>query len=348
MKKVLTIILAAALTISMMTGCGESPKENTENTAAETVTEEKEEATEETTEPAQEEGIVLAYPENMQEKGFTETLTLEQMPERVVVMSKAPVLALHEMGIKMIAIPKGGSTEWPEDLDAETEKLDVSMNSNFDIETVVALNPDLVIMGASSQEKYGQVLTDAGIPIYYVDSGHTVPYESVKAQTKALTDGFGKGSEESKNIMARFDELEQKLDSIKDKYADKKVMVLQSAPPAHYIQTEAGTLASMAKMMGFQNVYHNDAAPMAQLDLETAIDYDPDLVLCVGGTSKPEEHQKAMEEDFAKNPEYWNSIPAIKEGNILYFSGDFIANTGIGFLNSMNEMIERVEAFYQE
>ena len=100
--------------------------------------------------------------------------------------------------------------------------------------------------------------------------------------------------------------------------------------------------------MGFQNVYENSEASMAQLDLETALSYDPDLVLCVGGSTDAAEHQKLMEEDFAKNPEYWNSIEAISNGDILYFSSSFIASTGIGIIDNMNEFIDTIEAHYAE
>ena len=285
----------------------------------------------------------------MQERGYTEPLALESEPERVVVMTKAPVLALYELGVEMIAIPEAGSsTVWPEDLDAATEKLNTTMNANFDIETVVALEPDLVVMGYTSEETYGQALDDADIPVYYVDAGHTVSYESTKMQTEALVDAFGAGSEEGEAMLARFDELEARLASIQDKYSDMKVMVLQSSPPTHYIQTAEGTLASMAAMMGFQNVYENDAASMAELDREAALSYDPDLVLSVGGSAAAEEHQALMEDDFAKNPDYWDSIQAIANGDILYFPASFIASNGIAVIDSINSLIDMVEAHYAE
>ena len=285
----------------------------------------------------------------MQERGYTEPLTLESEPERVVVMTKSPVLALYELGVEMIAIPEAGSsTVWPEDLDAATEKLNTTMNSNFDIETVIALEPDLVVMGYTSEETYGQALDDADIPVYYVDAGHTVSYESTKSQTEALVEAFGEGTEAGEAMLARFDELEARLDSVKDQYADMKVMVLQSSPPTHYIQTSEGTLASMAAMMGFGNVYENDAASMAELDREAALSYDPDLVLAVGGSATAEEHQAVMEDDFANNPDYWNSIPAIAGGDILYFPASFIASNGIAIIDNINSLIDMVEAHFAE
>ena len=356
MKRMLAALLTASLSVAALAACAGESAAPSSSSAAPAGTAETPSApssagsSEAASAPAEAAaGVTIEYPANMQEKGYTEPLTLQSEPQRVVVMTKAPVLALYELGVEMIAIPEAGSsTVWPEELDAKTEKLNTTMNANFDIETVVALEPDLVVMGYTSEETYGQALDDADIPVYYVDAGHTVSYESTKMQTEALVDAFGAGSEEGEAMLARFDELEARLDSVKDKYSDMKVMVLQSSPPTHYIQTAEGTLASMAAMMGFQNVYENDAASMAELDREAALSYDPDLVLSVGGSATAEEHQALMEEDFANNPDYWDSIPAIANGDILYFPASFIASNGIAIIDSINSLIDMVEAHYAE
>ena len=86
----------------------------------------------------------------------------------------------------------------------------------------------------------------------------------------------------------------------KEAFAGKSVMILQSGGGAHYIQTAGATLGSMAEMIGLENVYENETSSMVQLDYEQALDYDPDLVLCVGATGA-EEHKEMMEADFAAN-----------------------------------------------
>ena len=135
---------------------------------------------------AEDAGVTIEYPDTLQAMGFSEPIVLDKMPTRVVVMSTAPVLALYELDVNMIAIPKTSVVTWPEDLTANAEQLSVTMNANFDIETVVAMEPDLVIMGYTSQDTYGVTLEALDIPVYYVDAGHTVSYESIKAQTQIL------------------------------------------------------------------------------------------------------------------------------------------------------------------
>lgn len=289
-------------------------------------------------------GVAIPYPANMQEKGYTDPVTLAARPEKVVCMSSTPVLALYEMGVNMIAIPASSVVTWPENLAANAQQMQLAHNTNFDIETVVALEPDLVLLGYTSADTYGKVLTEAGIPVYYVDAGHTVSYDSIKSQTEALVEAFDKDSEAGAAIVQRFADLETKLEDVRAKLTGKTVMVLQSAPPSHYIQTNGGTLGSMAEMIGLTNVYTNDATSMAQIDLETAIDHNPDIVLCVGMSPTAEGHQQLMEEDFAKNPDYWNSIPAIAEGRVLYLPVSYVSSAGINVIDNISALADLVLA----
>ena len=297
------------------------------------------------TEPA---GVTIEYPANMQQRGYTEPVVLETMPQRVACLSSSPVLALYEMGVPMIAIPASSVVEWPEDLAASAEQLQMAHNTNFDVETVIALEPDLVIMGYTSQETYGNVVSDAGIPVYYVDAGHTVPYDSIKMQTEALVNAFGADSEAGAAMLQRFDDLEARLEDVRAQLEGKTVMVLQSSPPAHYIQTSDGTLGSMAEMIGLTNVYENDASSMVQLDYETALSYNPDLVLCVGMSETGEGHRELMEADFANNPEYWNSIPAIANGDVIYLPVRFVSSAGINVVDNIGELADLVLAHFAQ
>ena len=293
-------------------------------------------------------GVTIEYPANMQERGYTEPVVLEAAPQRVACLSSSPVLALYEMGVPMVAIPTSSVVEWPEDLTATAEQLQMSHNTNFDVETVIALEPDLVIMGYTSQETYGNVVSDAGIPVYYVDAGHTVPYDSIKMQTEALVSAFGADSEAGTAMLQRFDDLEARLEDVRAQLEGKTVMVLQSSPPTHYIQTSDGTLGSMAEMIGLSNVYENDASSMAQIDYETALSYDPDLVLCVGMSETGEGHQELMEADFANNPEYWNSIDAIANGDILYLPVRFVSSAGINVVDNISELADLVLSHFAQ
>lgn len=296
--------------------------------------------------------FVMTYPEDMQALGFTEPLVLESVPQRIVCLSTAPVLALYEMGAKLVGIPSSRVVSWPEELKESTETVQFSAmsSSDFDYESIVALEADLVLVGSSSTE-VGEQIQALGIPVYYVFAGHTVSYDNIKNQTAALTSAFSvdeASTAKAEEIMSRFTALEDRLAAVQPVYAGKKVMVLQSGDASnHYIQTARGTLASMAAMMGFENVYENEASSMTKLDFEQALDYNPELVLCVGsGTAQ--EHQALMEQAYSENEAYWYSIDAIKNGDVIYLPVEFCSTAGIHVVDSINTLIDCIEAFYAE
>ncbi len=289
------------------------------------------------------EKFVLNYTSTLKSYGFTEPVVLDKKPERVVTLAHTPVLALYEMGIPQVGIPENKMFPWPEELTKTAKQFQVVMNDNFDIESVVALQPDLVIVGYQSKDSYGKILENEHIPVYYVDAGHTVSYESVKELTEALMNAFGKDNAGAEAIQKRFDTLEQRMATFREAHQGKKVMVLQSAPPRHYIQSSEGTLGNMAKLLGYENVQPDSAGKMVLLDKEQAISYDPDLLLTVGASMTAAEHQQLMEDDFAKNPEYWNQIKAIREGHVVYLPVKYIASAGINIIDMMNELMDTLE-----
>lgn len=284
--------------------------------------------------------FVLEYPEDMQALGFTEPVTLDSRPERVVCLSAAPVLALYELGVNMVGVPNSRVVAWPEDLAASAATVSFSVMSpdDFDYEAVVALEPDLVLMAMNGAETAGAKLESLDMNVYYLYAGHTVSYDSIKMQTQALVDAFdtdGSGS----GIMQRFADLEAGLEKARAAFAGKSVMVLQSADAdTHYIQTKGGTLGSMLDMIGFENVYINETSSMVQLDYEQALDYAPDYVVCVGGTDA-ETHRAVMEQAFQNNPDYWNAITAVEDGDVVCVDVTYCSTAGINIIDNINALI---------
>ena len=291
--------------------------------------------------------IVLKYPKEMIDKGFTEEIRFSEMPKRVVVATYPPVLALHKLGVNMIAIPDSKTPIWPKELDENTFKVSVGRKSNLKIETIIEMNPDLIFLSASNKDKYDHLLKDANIPVYYIEAGHSIDYDNVKSQTIALIDAFGKNTKASKEILDSFTSIENKISETKRKYDSKTVMALQYGQNSPYIQSEKGIIGALAKMVGFTNVYVNEEASMVPINTELALTYNPNVIMCVSGMEDPKVLQNTMENDFSKNADYWYSIDAIKNKRVIYFSSKFLLNTGIGYLNNIEEFIRILDEQYE-
>lgn len=56
--------------------------------------------------------------------------------------------------------------------------------------------------------------------------------------------------------------------------------------------------------------------------------------------------QAIYEEAFAQNAELWNQIDAITNDNIIYLSSEYVTSKGIHIINSLNALIDLLEARY--
>ena len=322
--RLIAMVVSTMLVAGAFTGCA-----GTTSTGAADSTPSVEESVEQQ--------FVLEYTEIMKEQGFTEPIVLESKPERVVSISAASTSLLFEVGASLVGIPTSSVFETPSDYTGE--KLKSLMSDDFNIETVVALNPDLVIIPSSSKEQYGQALEASNIPVYYTNSGHSATYESVVQEAEVIINAFAKDSDAGDAIMQRFEDLEKKVEESKKALEGKSVMIIATT---QYIQSKLGTAGSMADMIGLTNVYENESAGMVPLDQETTLGYNPDIILAIGSSASEEDNKATFEAEFNENSEYWGSFEAISNGNIVYLPSSYMPSTGIGIVEQVSNLIDLV------
>lgn len=322
--KVIAMMLSVIMVGGVFTGCAQNT-----NTSSQIESQAKKEGK-----------FTLEYTDVMKDQGFTEPIVLDKEPERVVSITAATTPLLFKMGVSLVGVPNSSIYEIPEDY--EGELLQTLMSDDFDIETVVSLNPDLVIMPASSQEQYGKTLEESNIPVYYTNGGHSTnvsAYESTYQEAKAIINAFDKDSEAGKEVLKSYEDLKEKMKQSKVDLEGKSVMVLATT---QYIQSKAGTVGSMADIIGLTNVFENDQTGMVPLDQETTMEYDPDVVIFVGSSMSIEENKATAEAEFKSNPKYWQNFDAIKNGNIIYLPSSYMPSTGIGIVDQISNLIDLV------
>lgn len=83
---------------------------------------------------------------------------------------------------------------------------------------------------------------------------------------------------------------------------------------------------------------------MSKRFYETALVEQPDLLVVVGAEDAAAA-KEMMAEIIAANPEYWNAMNAITEGQVLYLGVEYIAVYGIGYVSAFTSHSEDVAAF---
>lgn len=361
-KKLLTMLLAGTLAIGL-TGCAGNKENKTEPTKSvsennssnqnNTVSNNEDNnpinqiPSSELADDKYTGSVTLKYPEHLRELGITEPLVLEKMPERVVCMSTYPVLALFELGIIPIAVPSTKVIKYPDDYSGTI--LPGVMSANFDIEQVVAMEPDLVFLPSTSKESTGATLENLGIPVYYMAMNATgkMAYEVIKEQTDQLVAGFSVTPDKTakaKELMKRFDDIEAKLAEFKKITENKTVFSITVSGESIFINGTSNTLGSMLTMCGLTNVYQVSATSghsMNELDMETAINYDPDIMV-IAGSSTLEDNKATMQAIYEKNKEYWDTIPAFREGRVVYLPSSYVSTAGLNIIGNLEKLMEDI------
>lgn len=314
MKRFLTMAAALIIGLFVFTGC----QGKTEETAAN-----------------KSEGFVLEYPEKLKKK-FGESLKLDKTPDKIVVMTATPVQALYELGIKMEAIPESSSVDWPEDLDAK--KLPFEMVT-MDVESVMAEKPDLLILSEYSADQYKKTFEENGIPCYFTSAFKNI--ETTKQDVNIFAKAFGK-EKEGKEILSRFKEVEDKIAKIAETSKSPKTLVM-AGYPFKYVQTKDGFTGQMMSMFNIQNITEDadSMAGMSPINMEEILSKNPSLIVAIGSSKDEGEIEKAYKAEFAKNPEVWNKVDAVKNNNIVYLDKSFERSAGIRIVGNLNVLAEK-------
>ncbi len=347
-NKFLALALATTMSLSLLASCSSSNESSTStpatsNSSTATSDSTSEAPSDSTNEVETQEvsgEIVLQYPKSMQESGYSDPVILEEMPSRVAVMTVAPVLALHELGLPLVCFPTTSVTTWPSEMTDFGIELPSSRSDTFDIELIIKENPDFVVMGTSDKETFGVIMEEAGYPVYYIDNGHTVTYDSVKSSTIELINAFG--AEKGVDLLARFAEVEERMDNFTPPEGNT-VLVIQTSGTDHYLQSSGGTLGSMLEILGFENVYDGGLGNMSLMDFEATLFYDPDHIYVVGGQPTAEAMEELMVEGFGQQQEYWDAIEAYAQGRVTYMPASFVSSAGITVIDSLHEIMDYYE-----
>lgn len=336
MKKIIALLLAAMLVTGV--AC-ESANHNEEQNITDTELE------------IEDTKFTLPYPDSMTAQGY-EPLVLDAVPTRIACTATSSVTTLYEMGASIIAMPSSSATA-----DIAVENPDITiikslMSDEFNIEDIVALNPDLVIISTSYKDSYGDTLEALGIPVYYQAAGHGVAYETVKTEALCLIEAFSLDEESTAKgnaLKESFENIEKSCKTLAETYSDKSVLVLQAGGVGYvYGQTSNGTLGSMMRMLGFQNVADaTAAASMFEIDYETALAEQPDLLVVVGAGDAAAT-KTLMNEILEANPAYWNAMSAVTNDQILCLGVEYIATYGIQYVEELAKLIDTVADFYAE
>lgn len=251
------------------------------------------------------------------------------------IISTAPsnteVLMALGLGDKLVAIDK-----YSTDIEGVNTELPQIDFSNPDAETIIGLEPDIVI--ASGHNKTGstedpfKAISEAGIPVVYIPSSDSIDgiYKDIEFIAEVVNEK-SKGKEIIDDMKAQVDEIK----AIGDTIADKKSVYFEISPAPYLSSFGKSTfLNEMIEIIGAENIFANEdgwISPTA----EAIIDANPDVII-----TNAEYMENPTGEIKSRNA--WENINAIKNNEVYLVDKNASSRPSQNVVKALKQMAEAV------
>ena len=251
------------------------------------------------------------------------------------IISTAPsnteVLMALGLGDKLVAIDKY-STDI-EGINTELPQIDFS---NPDAETIIGLEPDIVI--ASGHNKTGSVedpfkaISEAGIPVVYIPSSDSIDviYKDIEFIADVVNER-SKGKEIVDDMKAQVEEIK----AIGDTITDKKSVYFEISPAPYLSSFGKSTfLNEMIEIIGAKNIFENEEGWISPT-AEAIIDANPDVIITNAGyMENPTEEIKSRAA--------WENINAIKNNEVYLVDQNASSRPSQNVIKALEQMAKAV------
>ena len=261
------------------------------------------------------------------------TVTLKKRPQRIVVIGRGPFMALHTMYM----FPEAGDVIVGYENRASTIKDFISLinprsadvvelGTNPGLEQIAALHPDLVIKKGVMLDKPGEMLLEAGIPIFYVALETPDLFFSDVRNFGYILGNSKRADEVIGYFQSRLDRFTRSLADLAETDKPGILVVYYNGRGNHaamQVSPETWMQTIQVKYAGGRPVWLSDALSTSGwsiVNFEQIAAWNPDKIYVIFPlSSKPAD----IMTELTNNP-LWKHLKAVESGNLRAFPSDII------------------------
>ncbi|MGL4571475.1 MAG: ABC transporter substrate-binding protein [Clostridium sp.] len=231
-------------------------------------------------------------------------------PLKIVSTTVAPTEVTEKLGLDLVGIPTTKKVI-PEKYKGLPE-VGSAMSPN--IESIVALMPDLVIIDNSFKDKYEPQLNEKSLKGFYFDTATVEGFKKSILELSKLTD-----TEKAGEALVKEINLSVESELKKAKKSDKKptVAILFGTSESSMLATDKSYVGDLLNQIGVDNVtdkIEGIDSDYANFNLEEVVKLNPDYILRLSHGNL-EQAKKDFDKMFSENPA-WGNLTATKEGRV--------------------------------
>ncbi len=237
---------------------------------------------------------------------------IEKVPQRIVSLAPSHTEILFALGLGDRIVGVTRYCNYPEEA---KEKEEVGGFATADPEKIVALKPDLILSVGTLQKSLVTKLEEKGQTVFWLYPNSVYDVLESFERIGKLTGSSADAQQLRKDVEARIEKVEAKIKDIPEEKRPTIFRVMGLDP--------VGTIGGVSfqtdvyRLAGGRNIFADTDKDYFELDLETLIKLDPDIIVIAG---EDEEEAKAR----IKEQEGWEDLTAVKVDRIVVISADLI------------------------
>lgn len=321
MKKALLLTMTVGMAAGLA-ACGGETEEGQEQESTD-----QESAEEENTEQAE------GYPVTVTD-GMGEEVTIDEEPENIVSLLPSNTEIAFALGLDDQIVGVTDFDTYPEEAQ---EKQSVG-GLDFDVETVLSLEPDLILTDSSaaqnSEEGLNQ-LEEAGAEILVVNDATS--FEETYDTINMIGEATGT-QEEADNIVETMQEDVASIEETASEISEedrKTVWVEVDAPPDIYTTGQNTFMDEMLDIIQADNAAAEEEGWVPYTE-EDAVALNPDVIVTTYGFRVENSTENILNRDG------WSDVPAVENEEVYDLESDLVSRPGPRLTDGLQHMAEVV------
>ncbi len=259
--------------------------------------------------------------------GLGRSVVMNEPAKRVVSLAPSNTEILYAVGAAEQVIGRDEFSDYPEEAKA-LPSVGGSMGE-YSVETIVSLNPDLVLAAEINSPELVKQLEDLGLTVYYLKNPTTLEEMYVNLEIVAQLTGEDP-TKLTDSLKARVDAVDEKIAPLSARPAVfYEIDATDAAKPYTYGPSTFGDLL-IARAGGF-NIGNELTDPYPQISLEQIVVSNPSIILL--GDS-----MWGMTAEAVTARPGWETIEAVKSDQIFPIDDNLISRPGPRLVDGLEQL----------
>ena len=246
---------------------------------------------------------------------------------RLVSLAPSNTEMLYALGLGAQLV---GVTEYCNYPPEAAQKTHVASYNSVNTELIAAAQPDLVLAIRGNDTEGLQSLRDLGIAVFALDI-------QTLDQMLAALERLGRLTGTHERATALVDSLQGTLKELSAEAGKSRPKVLWAHLSDPIYTAGGGTFINdVIERAGGHNLGAQAPGSWPQVSLETVVGWGPEVIITTDGRAKPE----ALEKELARlrQTDGWKSLPAVRQGRILFIEGDLLLRPGPRVIQALGQI----------